>query len=67
MQPDASAPTPKELAAARADLDRWVHYSDHPGFIAKAGGQDAFDAEHERRRRHVTELHSRQRSEFRHR
>lgn len=59
MQPDASAPTPKELAAARADLDRWTHYSDHPGFIAKAGGQDAFDAEHERRLRHFTELDSR--------
>jgi hypothetical protein len=56
MPLDSSAPTPKDLAAARADLDRWAHYSDHPGFIQKAGGQDSFDAEHERRLRHVAEL-----------
>jgi len=59
MQPDASAPTTKELAAARADLDRWAHYSDHPGFIARAGGQEAYDAEHERRLRLFTELDTR--------
>jgi hypothetical protein len=59
MQPDSSAPTPKELAAARADLDRWAHYADHPGFIAKAGGREAYDAEHERRFRRFTELETR--------
>lgn len=59
MQPEASTPTTKELAAARADLDRWAHYSDRPGFIARAGGQEAYNAEHERRLRRFTELDTR--------
>lgn len=59
MQSDASAPTLKELGAARADFDRWEHYSDHPGFIVKAGGQEAYDAELGRRFQRVTALESR--------
>lgn len=43
-----AAPTQAWLDA-RADLDEWEHYGDHPGFIAEQGGQAAYDREHSRR------------------
>lgn len=35
--------------AAREALDFWEHYADHPEFIAEVGGQEAYDAEYDRR------------------
>ena len=34
---------------AREELDFWEHYSDHAGFIAEVGGQEAYDVEYSRR------------------
>ena len=34
---------------ARALLDHWEHYDDHPEFIKEVGGREAYDAEMSRR------------------
>jgi len=34
-----------QLDKARASLDHWEHYADHPEFIHEAGGQAAYDKE----------------------
>jgi hypothetical protein len=46
---NAPKPTDEDIQAARDLLDDYEHFAGHAGFIAEAGGQEAYDKEYQRR------------------